>query len=80
MENIRTILFDYGNTLVIDPFAAVLRLNAKNLIRAMRSKGFMLEEIELISAWTGLTMKSIIVTFLTFIKRCPLLKGFSATI
>lgn len=52
LRSIETILFDYGNTLVSDPFNSVLELKAKRFISLIRAKGFQVGKLDLVKAWT----------------------------
>ncbi|MEM2971802.1 MAG: HAD family hydrolase [Candidatus Bathyarchaeia archaeon] len=48
---ISTILFDYGNTLVLDPFSSILKLKARSATMAL-AKVKRITEHQLIRAWT----------------------------
>lgn len=52
LRDIETILFDYGHTLVSDPFRSVLELKAKRFISLIRDKGFYVGKLDLVKAWT----------------------------
>lgn len=51
IAKVKTILFDYGNTLVLDPFCCILQLQAEHFISLFRAKGLQITKLELISAW-----------------------------
>jgi HAD superfamily hydrolase (TIGR01549 family) len=52
LRNIETILFDYGNTLVSDPFNTILELKAKHFVSLIKAKGFQIGKLKLIKAWS----------------------------
>ena len=51
-SEIKNILFDYGNTLVLDPFRSILELKAQNLILLLKANNVQIGKSELIDAWT----------------------------
>jgi len=48
---LENILFDYGNTLLLDPFVSILRTKANEAIQVIEAEGMKLERKELIRAW-----------------------------
>ncbi len=51
VKNIRNVLFDYGNTLVLDPFRSILELQAERFISLIRATRLHIKKSELINAW-----------------------------
>lgn len=51
VRNVETILFDYGHTLVSDPFNSVLELKAKLFVSLIEAKDFQVQKLELAKAW-----------------------------
>lgn len=51
VTKVENILFDYGNTLVLDPFCSIYELQAEQFISLFRTKGLQIAKLELIDAW-----------------------------
>lgn len=49
--------FDYGNTLVRDPFDKVMKLKACDFVRIMETNGYEVSGKKLVSAWSGVNMR-----------------------